>query len=666
MENVSNDLKITIEELEQELKKENALFVGLKNSPYSNVVVRNHNIKLEKTNGDELHCINITSGQREYTTKMDVIECITTKEKMDNYIATHKEKIEKALSVIGASVKIKNYQTGSFAEKSQSRLYNFVSNHENEIKGVIVGYDIPRDNFFVAFDIFDNMRIPCNLTSVLHGANRSYVKSTCITYENTENLFTDILEIDASEPMHEIIEDSRGYAIDKTFYKDAVLGHAKISYDGQTYVKTRVFFTPAEARRNNYKKCKKCGKYHISSNMFAINSNNYCADCCEIMERENRIKHCEICGKYERVNNLTDVTKTDGTTISICEMCADRYLRKCEECGKTHFVYEQGNYARFTDNRGNSHYFCDNCIDTTEKLTTCAECGETIYKSENDYYNNIINGVHYCKACYNELQARYRINSYHFKSEWNPKKLENEDNPIYYGFELETENRRNATTEYLKNLHDTFPYIVFERDGSLYSSGAFEMISEPLSMNFIKAHKDNIKSLLEQMARYGATSHDNTTCGLHIHFTRSFFNEEAENKIITIFERFQNELIRFSRRKYSEIMHWTKFNGTDLKNIDVENVKKIKSAYLGNRYNCINLTNRKTIECRLFRGTLKFETFMACFELLDNIVAYVLNETEEKINKCKFIDILKYKPTEFLINYCKERNIIENNEEGDV
>ena len=581
MENVSNELKITIEELEREMEKENALFVGLKNSLYGDVILRNHNIKLTRADGNELHFMNITSGQRGYTTARDVIELVTTKEKMDNYIARNKEKIEKALSVIGASVKVKSYQAGSFAEKSQTRLYNFINNQENEIKGVIVDYDIPRDNFFVAFDIFNNIRIPYDLASVLHGANRSYIKPTCITYENTENLFTNILKIDTGEPVHEILKDSRGYAIDKTFYKESLLGYAKIHYNGQAYVKTRIFFNQAEARRNHHKKCKKCGKYHTSHNIFAINSNNYCVDCCEIMERETKIKHCEICGRYERVNNLNDVIKTDGTTISICEMCAERYLKKCEECGKIHFIYEPGNFARFTDNRGGNHYFCDECIDTTEKLTTCAECGETIYKSDSDYYNNIIDGQHYCKTCYDEITTRYRINSYHFKSEWNPQKLENEENPIYYGFELETENRTNASTQYLKKLHDTFPYIVFERDGSLYSSGAFEMISEPLSMNFIKAHKENIKSLLKQMEEYGATSHDNTTCGLHIHFTRRFFNEEAENKIITIFERFQNELIRFSRRKYSEIMHWTKFNGSDLKNIDVENVKKIKSAYLG-------------------------------------------------------------------------------------
>lgn len=664
MENVSNELKLSIDEFEREVQKENALFVGVKNSPYSSVVVKNQNLKITRVNRDEFNRLNTTNGQRELTTARDAIETVTTRKKMDDYIERHKEKIEKALSVIGASVKIKNYQVGSFAEKSQSRLYNFISNHGNEIKGIIVGYDLPRDNFFVAFDVFDNMRIPYDLASVLHSANRSYIKPTCITYENTENLFADILEIDTNEPVHEMIEDTRGYTIDKTFYKDAVLGYTKISYDGQAYVKTRIFFNPLEARRNHYKKCKKCGKYHANGNIFAINSNNYCADCCKIMERENKIKHCEICGRYERVNNLTDVTKPDGATISICEMCAERYLRKCEECGKTHFVYENGNYARFTDNHGYNHYFCNDCVDITEKLTTCAACGETIYKSEINSYNNIIDGEYYCKACHNEISARYRINSYHFKSDWNPQKLENEENPIYYGFELETENRTSATTQYLKKLHDTFPYIVFERDGSLYSSGAFEMISEPLSMNFIKAHKENIKTLLKQMEEYGATSHDTTTCGLHIHFTRSFFNEEAENKIITIFERFQNELIRFSRRKYSEIMHWTKFNGTELKNIDVENVKKIKSAYLGGRYNCINLTNRKTIECRLFRGTLKFETFIACFELLDNIIAYVLNEATENINKCKFIDILKYKPTEFLIDYCKLRNIIENNEEG--
>ena len=664
MEFVTNELKLSNEELIAELQKETITLIGLKNTPYINTIVRGQKVELKQNENGELYVINKISNYKEYISSRDLIDNATTIEKWNAYTSENSEKINNALSLIGKSVKVKGVQNGSFAENSQTKLHNFVSSQENEIKGVIVGYDIPRDNFFVAFDIFEKINIPYNLASVLHSGNRSYMRTNCITYENSETLFTDILELDNAEPVHEIITDTRGFSIDKNAFPDSVLGYTNIDYnETDKRTTTRIFLTPAEARRNNYKKCKKCGLYHNQVNLYTINTNNYCNDCCKIMERDNKIKKCEICGKYERVANIKMVNNGNNEYLKICGTCATRYIKPCEECGKMHFVYNNtNNFKMYQDNRGAYHYFCNECAETSEKLTTCVECGDTIYKSDNDYFNYIINGEYYCCACFNEIKTRYKINSYHFKSEWRPQKLENEENPIYYGFELETENRNSATTEYLKNLHDTFPYIVFERDGSLYSSGAFETISEPLSMEFIKAHRDNIKSLLEQMAQYGATSHDNTTCGLHIHFTRSFFNEEAENKIITIFERFQNELIRFSRRKYSEIMHWTKFNGTDLKNIDIENIKKIKPAYLGGRYNCINLTNKKTIECRLFRGTLKFETFMACFELLDNIIAFVLHEDNEKINKCKFIDILKYKTTEYLINYCKIRNIIE---EGD-
>lgn len=669
MEFITNELKLTNSELIAELQKENNVLIGLKNTPYINTIIRGQELKAKLNDNGELYVVNKISNYKEYISVSDLIENATTLEKWNNYLSANTEKIYNAVALIGKSVIVKGVQNGSFAENSQTKVYDFLKNYKEnnsiDLKGVIVGYDIPRDNFFVAFDIFDKINIPYNLASVLHTANRSYIRANCITYENNDNLFIDTLEIDNAEPLHEIITDTRAYSADKTFYNEAVMGYTTIHYSETEKGKTtRIFLTTAEARRNNYKKCKKCGLYHNHVNLHAINTNNYCDNCCEIMERENKIKKCEICGKYERVANIQMINNGNNEYLKICGTCATRYMKQCEECGKMHFVYNTNNndFQRYKDTRGNYHYFCNECIETSEKLTTCVECGETIYKSDNDFYNHVINGEYYCSACFAEIQSRYRINSYHFKSEWRPQKLENEDNPIYYGFELETENRTSATTEYLKNLHDTFPYIVFERDGSLYSSGAFETISEPLSMEFIKAHKDNIKSLLTQMAQYGATSHDNTTCGLHIHFTRSFFNENAENKIITIFERFQNELIRFSRRKYSEIMHWTKFNGTDLKNIDIENIKKIKPAYLGGRYNCINLTNKKTIECRLFRGTLKYETFMACFELLDNIIAFVLHEDNEKINKCKFIDILKYKPTEYLIDYCKIRNIIE---EGD-
>ena len=49
-----------------------------------------------------------------------------------------------------------------------------------------------------------------------------------------------------------------------------------------------------------------------------------------------------------------------------------------------------------------------------------------------------------------------------------------------------------------------------------------------------------------------------------------------------------------------------------------EVLKHAKGSSLG-RYTCVNLTNFDTIEFRLFRGTLKLNTFLATLQMVDRI-----------------------------------------------
>ena len=58
------------------------------------------------------------------------------------------------------------------------------------------------------------------------------------------------------------------------------------------------------------------------------------------------------------------------------------------------------------------------------------------------------------------------------------------------------------------------------------------------------------------------------------------------------------------------------------------------------RYHAINLTNRNTIEFRMFRGTLNIETFFATLQLVDNIVRYVKEHTNNDIQSLQFTDLL--------------------------
>ena len=57
-----------------------------------------------------------------------------------------------------------------------------------------------------------------------------------------------------------------------------------------------------------------------------------------------------------------------------------------------------------------------------------------------------------------------------------------------------------------------------------------------------------------------------------------------------------------------------------------------KKGYHGGRYTCVNLTNRDTIEFRMFRGTLKYNTLIATLQLVDRIcdVAIYLSDDELK------------------------------------
>ena len=55
-----------------------------------------------------------------------------------------------------------------------------------------------------------------------------------------------------------------------------------------------------------------------------------------------------------------------------------------------------------------------------------------------------------------------------------------------------------------------------------------------------------------------------------------------------------------------------------------------KSAHAG-RYTSVNLTNKNTIEFRIFRGTLKYNTLIATLQLLDRICDVALFMSDEQV-----------------------------------
>ena len=77
------------------------------------------------------------------------------------------------------------------------------------------------------------------------------------------------------------------------------------------------------------------------------------------------------------------------------------------------------------------------------------------------------------------------------------------------------------------------------------------------------------------------------------------------------------------------------------------------------RNSSLNLQNMNTIEFRLFRGTLKLNTFIASLQFVVVITRFVKSVKLNDIFTAKWSDVFCYTEYEELNQYLKERNLTE-------
>lgn len=219
----------------------------------------------------------------------------------------------------------------------------------------------------------------------------------------------------------------------------------------------------------------------------------------------------------------------------------------------------------------------------------------------------------------------------------------------WLGVELEVEVREGDRLEKVKELHakindgEIGKHVFFEQDGSLQSG--FEVISQPMSL---PKHRDLWSWLQDNAAVRGLRSHNTTTCGLHVHVNRDALSNIQVARIVTFINDPRNEpLIRAIARRYAE------------------GYCKIKQKTLDNalespdRYEAVNITSQKTVEFRIFKGTLKYESLMAAVEFANSLLDFSnkFKKAEELShdNFMNFINTDLYKETNYLRPYIEQR-----------
>lgn len=239
---------------------------------------------------------------------------------------------------------------------------------------------------------------------------------------------------------------------------------------------------------------------------------------------------------------------------------------------------------------------------------------------------------------------------------------ESEDTTLLLGAEIEVGGNNNISSDNDKN--STVKKCIQIMNGSdsdaedlIYSTHdstvQIEFDTMPCSLEFHK-NKMNYREMFEYLDKEGYKGHDCKTAGLHIHANRNYLGksrisqELVISKILYILEKFNDEICVIARRdnEYSEFVGSKKEE-----NSIIELYGKYKDH--GKRA-ALNLQHKDTIEFRMFKSTLKYETFILTLEFVKDIIDFAKSASIEEIELVKWADLMKlFSPA--LRNYYTER-----------
>lgn len=246
--------------------------------------------------------------------------------------------------------------------------------------------------------------------------------------------------------------------------------------------------------------------------------------------------------------------------------------------------------------------------------------------------------------------------------------------PLLMGLELEVEATGLSSPEgvahkWLKMMgivqigDKKHRYCATEHDGSL--SNGFECVTGYTGLD---VHALALLPLKDKPFRDSLRSHETTTCGLHVHIDRMnmtplhayklnlFVNDAKNQKLMYAIARRYNHdryaamapkegdakiMGDYVRRLRESVPSVSLARATakgvaglkarrDYSALMRSRYKDIIGSANGSRYQAVNFANRNTVEYRLFRGSLRYETIMACLEFTRAswLFAYQLSKSE--------------------------------------
>lgn len=312
------------------------------------------------------------------------------------------------------------------------------------------------------------------------------------------------------------------------------------------------------------------------------------------------------------IRNVETLVHTSCTYL--CSGCSERHVIRIS----MRYTYE-GNFmchACFREVE-NDAYQCEDCSDYFSELSHCDIRGRSIcddcygqgFDCDDCGYTMYADEEHVCNRENGSL-----IYDYSYKP--NPRFYGSAE--YYFGIELEVEDVNewgcNAGAEVVIDAVGERMYM--KQDGSL--NDGFEIVSHPHSLEALR--EINWKFLAE-LRRLGFRSWDVSTCGLHVHVSRTAFRKNGK--------RDEAHELRFQKLIYDNDKQVSAIAGRESSyarfNDKGHLVPKVKYGQSADRYEAINILNDHTLEIRVFRGSLKKERVLSAVEFVHSAIEYTRN-----------------------------------------
>jgi hypothetical protein len=310
----------------------------------------------------------------------------------------------------------------------------------------------------------------------------------------------------------------------------------------------------------------------------------------------------------------------------MCMECLRERTFSCDSCGESTINYENVD----------GQTYCQDCY---ADLSLCPNCGHILDEDSDT-----------CSRCPRSRRQAVPIHEAHAKVVdvlGKSRYGEEAKDRVYFGIELELEVSNSTQDddvfqEACEGILEALgrDFIILKTDGSL-GEGGVEINTLPCTL---KVQKEKWENFFARKPS-GLTSWKNNRCGIHIHITRAPLGMLTIGKM-TVFlnDPANKEFIKQIAGRYDTSYAKMK-------------VKKITDTAGEDRYEMLNLTSSRTIEMRIFKGTLNKRHFLADVEFAHALVHFCKTTSIRYLDTPKFMQFLRINRKDYPNLYafsCKE------------